>query len=303
MSTAAPPIPDELLAKMAEVGPRWKANTSGNVKAMVEEFTRLHKRAPKDGIQVKKDIAYGAHARQKFDLFTPAAGGRNRPAVVFVHGGAFVEGDRNRTDEIYSNVTNYFARHGIVGANIGYRLAPEARYPEASRDVGAVVQWMHENADQVGVDRSRIFLMGHSAGGAHTGAYAYDRRLHPKDGPGLAGLIIVSGRVRADNLPENPNAKKVEEYYGPDPKVLDECSPVSHVTAASVPTFVAWGEYENPLLDVYCAELAYRLAAAKRKSPPVVFMKGHNHTSMIAHLNTAEDRMGEAIRAFIERPT
>jgi acetyl esterase/lipase len=302
MTVPAPPIPDELWARMAEIGPRWKENTGGNVKLMVEEFTRLHKKAPKDGVRVKKDVAYGAHARQKFDLFTPAAGGRGRPAVVFVHGGAFVEGDRNRTDEIYSNVTNYFARHGIVGANIGYRLAPEARYPEASRDVGSVVQWMHENAEQIGVDRSRIFLMGHSAGGAHSGSYAYDKRLHPAGGPGLAGLIIVSGRVRADNLPENPNAKKVEEYYGPDPKFLDECSPVSHVTAASIPTFVAWGEYENPLLDVYCAELTWRLAAAKRKSPPVVFMKGHNHTSMIAHLNTAEDRMGEAIRAFIERP-
>ena len=142
MTTAAPPIPDELWARMAELGPRWKENTSGNVKLMVEEFTRLHKKAPKDGVQVKKDIAYGAHARQKFDLFTPAAGGRGRPAVVFVHGGAFVEGDRNRTDEIYSNVTNYFARHGIVGANIGYRLGPEGRYPEANRGRGAGVHWM-----------------------------------------------------------------------------------------------------------------------------------------------------------------
>lgn len=303
MTTSAPPIPDELWARMAEIGPRWGQNTSGNVKLMVDEFTRIHQRAPKDGVEVKKNIAYGAHERQKFDLFSPSAGGRKRPAVIFVHGGAFVEGDRNRTGEIYSNVTTYFARHGMVGVNIGYRLAPEARYPEATRDVASVVHWVRENADQIGVDRDRIFLMAHSAGGAHAGSYAYDRRLQPKDGPGLAGLIIVSGRMRADNLPENPNAKKVEAYYGSDPKVLDDCSPVSHIDAASLPTFVAWGEYENPLIDVYCAELAYRLAAAKRKSPPVVYMKGHNHTSMIAHLNTAEDTLGRAIRAFVERPS
>ncbi len=301
--TTAPAIPDELWSQMAELGPRWKENTSGNVKLMTEAFTRLHKRAPKDGVEGKKNIAYGAHERQRFALFTPAAGGRKRPAVVFVHGGAFGEGDRNRTDEVYSNVTVYFARHGIVGVNMGYRLAPEARYPEASRDIGSVIHWVRENADQIGVDRDRVFLMGHSAGGAHTGLYAYDRRLQPQEGPGLAGLIIVSGRVRADNLPENPNAKKVEAYYGSDPAKLEDGSPVSHVSAASLPTLVAWGEYENPLIDVYCAELAYRLAAAKRKSPPVIYLKGHNHTSMIAHLNTAEDTLGSAIRAFIERPS
>jgi acetyl esterase len=300
--TNAPPIPDELRALMAEVGPRWKENTSGNVKLMVEQFSRVHKSAPKDGIEVKRDIAYGAHPRQKFDVFSPASGGRMRPALVFVHGGAFVEGDRNRTDEIYSNVTTYAARHGIVGVNVGYRLAPDARYPEASRDVASVVQLVRENADQLGVDGSRIFLMGHSAGGAHAGLYAYDRRLHPAGGHGLAGLIIVSGRVRADTLPENPNAKKVEAYYGSDPARLDDGSPVSHIDPTSVPTLVAWGEYENPLLDIYCAELAYRLAAAKRKSPPVVYLKGHNHTSMIAHLNTAEDTLGSAIRGFIDRP-
>lgn len=303
MTTSSPPIPDELWARMAEIGPRWGQNTSGNVKLMVDEFTRLHKRAPKAGIEVKKNIAYGAHERQKFDLFTPASGGRKRPTVIFVHGGAFVEGDRNRTDEIYSNVTTYFARHGMVGVNIGYRLAPEARYPEATRDVASVVHWVRENAEPIGADRDRVFLMAHSAGGAHAGSYAYDRRLQPQGGPGLAGLIIVSGRMRADNLPENPNAKKVEAYYGNDPKFLDDCSPVSHIDAKSLPTFVAWGEYENPLIDVYCAELAYRLAAAKRKSPPVVYMKGHNHTSMIAHLNTAEDTLGRAIREFIERPS
>lgn len=303
MTTAGPPIPDELRALMAEVGPRWKENTSGNVKLMVEQFSRVHKSAPKAGVEVKKDIAYGAHERQKFDLFTPAAGGRERPAVVFVHGGAFVEGNRNRTDEIYSNVTTYFARHGIVGVNMGYRLAPDARYPEASRDIASVVHWVRENAQSIGVDRSRVFLMGHSAGGAHSGLYAYDRRLQPEDGPGLAGLIIVSGRVRADNLPENPNAKKVEAYYGSDPARMEDGSPVTHVSAASIPTLVAWGEFENPLIDVYCAELAYRLAAAKRKSPPVVYLKGHNHTSMIAHLNTAEDGLGSAIREFIDKPT
>lgn len=301
--TVPPPIPETLRALMAEIGPRWAEDKGGNVRRMVEAFTELLKSAPKDGIEVTRDIAYGDHPRQRFDLFLPPRAKRTGAALLFVHGGAFIEGHRNRTDEIYSNVLYYFARHGLVGVNVGYRLADDTPYPGASEDVGAAVAWMRGHAAEFGVDPARLFLMGHSAGAAHAGSYAYDERLQPPGGPGIAGMIVVSGRVRADNLPENPNAKRVETYYGPDATRYDDLSPVTHVGPGSVPTFVAMGEYENPLLDVYCLELAYRLADAKRRAPPVMWLKGHNHTSMIAHFNTAEDRLGRAILEFIERPT
>jgi acetyl esterase/lipase len=295
-------IPPELRALMTEMGPRWGANVPANVRLMVEEFSRVLAGAPKDGVSVRRDIGYGAHPRQSFDLYAPIAPGMARPAVIFVHGGAFVDGNRNRTDEIYANIGYYFARHGSVAINMGYRLAPDAVFPEASRDVGAVVAWARAHAAETGIDPNRIFLMGHSAGGAHVATYAYDARVWPAGGPGIAGLIVVSGRVRADNLPENPNARKVEAYYGTDASVYDDRSPVTHVTRSSVPTFVAWAEYENPLIDLYCAELVWRLSVAKRRSPPVNWMKGHNHTSMIGHINTEDDMLGAAIRAFIAEP-
>ncbi len=62
------------------------------------------------------------------------------PLLIFVHGGAFTEGSRHRSTEIYANVLYYFARHGVVGINVGYRLAPEAQYPEATNDIAKVVE-------------------------------------------------------------------------------------------------------------------------------------------------------------------
>jgi acetyl esterase/lipase len=292
-------IPTALRALMAEVGPRWAADTRGHIRLMLDRFSEVLVASPKSGVRVEKAIAYGAHERQCFDLFVPPGQGPRRPGLIFVHGGAFTEGSRNRTEEVYANVLYYFARHGIVGINAGYRLAPEAAYPAASRDVGEVVSWMRANAEALGVDPSRIFLMGHSAGGAHVGTYAYDKRHHPASGPGIAGLIVVSGRVRADNRAENPNARRVEAYYGTDPARYEDVTPINHVDASSVPTFIAFAEYENPLIDVYCLELAHRLAAAKGRAPPVLRLKGHNHTSIIAHLNTDEDILGAAIREFI----
>jgi acetyl esterase/lipase len=286
---------------MAEIGPRWGESVTSNVKLMVDEFSKVHRGAGVPaGLSVRRDVSYGVHERQRLDVFLPKEAAK-RPALIFVHGGAFVEGHRNRTPEIYANVLTWFARHDVVGINMGYRLAPEAVYPEATRDVGTVVAWTRENADALGVDATRIFLMAHSAGAAHAASYAYDRRRHPLAGPGIAGLVVVSGRVRADNRPDNPNARKVEAYYGADAD-FEDVSPVAHVGAESVPTFVAWAEYENPLIDVYCAELAYRLATAKRRSPPVAWLEGHNHTSIIAHIGTAEETLAQAILGFITAP-
>ena len=299
-SLEMPHIPQDLLDLMRDVGPVWRQNVAANVRMMTERFSTILRDAPRDNVTVVTK-AYGEHPRQAFELFVPAQDDVGRPAVIFVHGGAFVEGDRNRTSEVYANVCIYFARHGIVSLNMGYRLAPDAVYPQATQDIANVVRWVKQNAAELGVNPDHIFLMGHSAGGCHVGCYAYDKRLHPTDGHGLAGVMIVSGRMRADNLPENPNARKVEAYFGADASTFDDRSPVSHIGAESPPTFVAWAEFENPLIDLYCAELVYRLAVAKRRTPPIVYMPRHNHTSGIAHINTADDALGSALVRFVRQ--
>jgi acetyl esterase/lipase len=295
------PIPDTLRQLMAEIGPKWGTNTSGHVKMMVEAFTPVLAQAPRADAEITADIAYGPHPRQTLDVFRPR-GATAAPMLMFVHGGAFTDGEKNRTTEFYSNVLHWFARQGCVGVNVEYRLAPEAKYPEVARDIAGAVAWARENATRFGADPSRIFLMGHSAGAAHAGQYAYDRRLWPAGGHGVAGLVVVSGRVRCENRPDNPNAKRVEAYFGPDTALMEDGSPVNHVHADSVPTMVAYAEFENPRLDIYCLELAWRLAEAKGRAPRVMRVMGHNHTSIVAHFNTAEDRLGREILAFMQDP-
>lgn len=296
--TRRPPgIPPRLRELMAQVGPRWGSDVSGHVKLMIDRFSEVLARAPKRA-KVTRELAYGNHARNVLDVYAPTAAGA-APVVLFLHGGAFVDGQKDRTAEVYSNVCWYFARHGIVGVNLEHRLAPEFKYPSGAQDVAAAVAWARANIGRFGGDPGRIFLMGHSAGAAHVGCYAYDKLLQPAGGPGIAGLIVVSGRVRTENRPDNPNARKVEAYLGSDAEALERGSAVTHVGADSVPTMIAIAQYENPLLDMHCAELFHRLAAAKRRAPRLLWLAGHNHTSTIAHLNTAEDRLGTEIREFI----
>jgi acetyl esterase len=298
-----PEIPPELRALMAEIGPRWSINRAKNIETMIGRFSEVLRLSPRDDVEATCNVAYGPHPRQELDVYRAGGSTERHPAVLFVHGGAFMDGHRNRTDMVYSNVPVFFARHGIVGINVGYRLGGDAGYPGATEDVASALRWTQTHADQLGIDRTRIFLMGHSAGAAHTGSYAYDRRRQPADGHGLAGHIVLSGRIRAEDLPENPNGEKVVKYYGTnDAQRLDDFSPVTHVDANSVPTLVAWGEYENPLIDLHCAELVFRLSQAKRRSPPTVWLRGHNHTSTMAHIGTGDELLGLSMLDFIDHP-
>ena len=302
LSIERPDIPADLLALMRDVGPRWRTNVSGHVDLMIERFSDVLRRTPQTGVTQHRDIRYGDHDRHVMDVFLPETVSSPPPVVVFVHGGAFVSGHRNRSDQIYANVPIYLAQNGIAGVNVGYRLANDTKYPGATEDIASVVAWTDAQAARYGWDRRRIFLMSHSAGGAHAGSYGFDPRFRSTTGSLLAGLIFISGRVRVDNLPENPNARKVEQYYGTDSSLYDGYSAVSHVNAESLPTFVAWAEFENPLIDVYSAELVYRLAQAKRKTPPSLWLPGHNHTSAIAHIGTSDERLGQAIVEFVGNP-
>ncbi len=292
-------IPADLRQLMAEIGPKWATDTAGHVKMMAEAFTPLLARCPKDGVLVRRDLAYGTHPRQVLDIYGPEQCA-DAPLVVFVHGGAFVDGEKDRTPEFYANICIWFARHGIVCANIEYRSAPEAQYPAGTEDVRDACQWFAAHASTYGIDIGRLFVFGHSAGAAHAASYAYGAP-GSEGGPKVSGLIVISGRVRADNRPDNPNAKKVEAYYGSDAAKFEERSAV-HYADAKVPTFIAIAQYENPLLDVYCLELAHKLASQLGRAPRFMQLPGHNHTSIVAHINTAEDALGQALVAFVRHP-
>ena len=280
-----------------EIGPRWASDIRGHSRRVMEGFSAIHTNTPKAG-SATRDIAYGPHPRHLLDVYAPP-GVRGAPVLIFAHGGAFVQGEKDRTPEIYSNVCWFMTRNRMIGINLEYRLAPEVRYPGVTQDVAAAVQWARTNIERFGGDPTKIFLMGHSAGALHVGSYAYNRRFHLPDGPGVAGLIVLSGRVRAENLPENPMARDVEAYYGDDLQAMEQGSLATHVAPDSVPTLVGIAEYESPLIDVHSAELIHRIAAVQRRAPRFFSLARHNHSSTVAQINTADDSVGPQILEFI----
>lgn len=290
-----------LRAALAEIGPQWAGDIAASSQRIKDIYDPLLARAPKAGIAVARDVAYGTHARQVLDVFSPR-GAQAAPVAVFVHGGAFVRGGKRATDELYDNVLYWFARQGFIGVNVEYRLAPEAPYPGGAQDLARALDWVHHEIAKHGGDPARILLIGHSAGGTHAASYACDPALGYL-GRHVAALVLISARLRADQLPANPNARGVRAYFGDDPALYDARSPVAYAAHCQLPILVAAAEYENPLLDIYALEFAHRLASARGRAPRFVQMKGHNHMSIVAHFNTDEETLGRTILAFFDAAT
>ncbi len=84
------------------------------------------------------------------------------PALLWIHGGGYVIGSADGDD---LKVKTLVAEVGCVAVSVDYRLAPETVHPGSVEDCYTALQWLHANASDLGVDRSRIAIGGESAGG------------------------------------------------------------------------------------------------------------------------------------------
>jgi acetyl esterase len=253
--------------------------------------------APKGGVKVTKDIAYGSNPRQKLDIYQ-APGKSNLPIMVFFHGGGYTAGERDYDPMVHANILTYFVRNGFLGINADYRLAPEFTWPAGGEDVRSVVEWVKKNAAQYGGNPDRIFLFGHSAGASHVALYALDRRFQPANGPGIAGVILLSGRYALHYDPDDASLSKggVAEYFGTDPSRFESRSVTSHVAESHVPVMIVVSEHDQVNLATTSGELFVTLCKRDGgRCPRLVQLKYHNHTSEIYHFNTQDDYLGREI--------
>lgn len=293
--------PLELQRSMARIGPVWGSDIERHARIVLDAYAPLLRAAPTSGVAVTRDLRYGDHPRQVLDVFQPVVHDpmRRLPVVMFVHGGAYVRGERNLSPEIYANVPTWFVRNGCIGVNVEYRLAPEAVHPAGARDVGAAVSWVHEHIGAYGGDPQRIVLIGHSAGGTHVASYVFDADARGEPVARVAGQVLISARVRADARPDNPNAAGVRAYFGDDATRYEARSPLTHAAESTVPTMIVVAEFENPLLDAYGLDLFHRMGRAAPPGLRFVRMDRHNHASIVAHFNTGEEILGREILDFL----
>ncbi len=216
---------------------------------------------PSDHVTVLHDLRYreGPSKQWRLDLaFKKDAGSKPRPAVVVIHGGGWVEGDKSsfasRRYGVPGNIEE-FADLGFVAATIDYRLSAEAPYPAALEDCKCAVRWLRTHARDYNIDPKHIGAYGNSAGGHLAlllGMTGKDAALEG-DGPyrneSSAVQAAVSDSGPIDLLYQEQHSSirgVVRRFLGGPPEgeriaAYRQASPSHHVSADTPPLLLIYG--------------------------------------------------------------
>jgi len=98
---------------------------------------------------------------------------RRRPAILHTHGGGFILGSARGE---LRNLQETALELDCVIVTVEYQLSPKVRYTRSTEETYAGLKWLHDKADSLGADRSRLVVMGESAGGGHAAILAIKAR-------------------------------------------------------------------------------------------------------------------------------
>ncbi len=105
---------------------------------------------------------YNGSPDVKCYLYIPNNASSHAPSYLHVHGGGMVLGSPEHTDGRCARICDRFS---AIVLSVGYRLAPENPYPAALYDCYSALKYLHESADELNIDKTRIAIGGESAGG------------------------------------------------------------------------------------------------------------------------------------------
>ena len=261
-------------------------------------YAGQHETEPYAGVKLTRDASYGPHQRNRLDVFAAEGAEGKRPIFVFVHGGGFVMGDKHQPGSPYlDNIGLWAARHGLVGINITYRLAPEFKFPSGAEDLAAAVVWAREHASEFGGDPDRIFVMGTSAGAVHVADFIAQPQFAPAR-KGVKGAIVLSG-IYDTTFGGAPPAPA---YYGEDLSKHGSMSSLPGLVESEIPIMFVITEFDPEPFERQAERVLQLWTERHGQWPFFVRLMGHNHLTSTFHLNTEDDHLGVQMLRFIADP-
>ena len=182
------------------------------------------------GVRVMRNLAYGADAKQRLDVYLPTHPLTNAPVIFMVHGGAWRTGDKTMSNVVDNKIARWVP-DGIVFISINYRLLTQADPLLQAQDVATALAYAQKNAAQWGADAHQFVLMGHSAGAHLVSLLAADPTLATRQGaqPWLGTVSLDSA---AYDIPQIMAAKHYRFYdkaFGSDPTYWQAASPLQQL--------------------------------------------------------------------------
>jgi len=203
-------------------------------------------------------VAYGEHPEQVMRIWElnnlcPRDGW---PAVLLIHGGGWMTGSRHD----FESLAPRLGHKGMMAAAMDYRLAPDSRWPAQLEDVFEAIQFLRDQQ----VDRSRIALWGHSAGGQMALMAGLLR-------PDLVRCVVAMGAPSDLRRIQDTSPDPLEDIF--DPEALDSASPIRVACAQPPPILLVHGE-KDPVCPI---EHAREHAAARPEAVELIEVAGGDH--------------------------
>jgi acetyl esterase/lipase len=254
-------------------------------------------------VKTVKDVVYYDGAGQdkvkhKLDLYLPS-GLKDFPVMLFVHGGAWLHGDKDFGFGFYGSLAKVYAKQGVGVAVTNYRLSPGVKHPEHAKDVARAFAWLHKNAGKHGGDARKLFLCGHSAGGHLVALLTADEsylKEHKLTAKAIKGVIPISGVY---TVPE----KLFPQVFGTDKELRKKASPITHARKDLPPFLILYADKDFPGCGNVPSEKFCKALKDKGTTARTMEVKGSDHYRIIISAATSGSVVSNALLDFIRTRT
>jgi acetyl esterase/lipase len=211
-----------------------------------------------DGVQITRDLSYGADARQTLDVYRPAEP-KAAPIIVMVHGGGWARGDKANAG-VFANKVNHWVPTGSIVVSVNYRLVPEADPLVQADDVAHAVAFVQRHAAEWGGDPSHMVLMGHSAGAHLVALLAAAPDIAGRGGatPWLGTIALDSAAYDVPAIMARSHFPLYDRAFGNDRKLWLAASPSARLKTAPSPMLLVCSSKRVdscPVADDFAAQV------------------------------------------------
>lgn len=259
-----------------------------------------------------QNLSYGDGDRQKMNLHIPKEKTGEVGLMLFIHGGAWVAGDKSAYD---STLVDWCSGRGYVACAINYRYANVSTYVgDIMNDITAAMIKIKKVASQYGIDVTKALLSGGSAGGHLSLMYAYQMiDIAPIKPVAVVSLSGPTNLADANFLEEKSNRDDILEViscisgyevtmenYTDALPYLRQASPLTYVSEKSVPTVMCHGVNDDIVPYSNAQALKSRLDSFGVKNTLVTYPNsGHGLESDPAMATIANDLMIEYANTYL----
>ena len=226
------------------------------------------------------NVSYGGDDRQKMDVYLPAGRtNKSTKAIVLIHGGSWTSGNKTELAAYIDTFKKRMPELAII--NINYRLAGNGvTLAAAEQDVHAAIQAIAGSADEWGINKANIGLLGVSAGSHLALLHAY-KQTSPVRIKAVIDYFGPTDLVTMYQQPWHPLVTVLlNAVMGTTPEANMEAyrqsSPINFVTAQSPPTLILHGSADAVVAVSQSQALKAKLDVAGATSQLQVY-EGEGH--------------------------